>query len=63
MWSAARCLAAFEGRLPGACEVDVTWRRPIPLPSTVTFAEGPGLAFSLRSAGGAPHLRGNVTAL
>jgi acyl dehydratase len=37
MWTKARCLATFEGRLPDAMTVDVTFRAPVLLPSTVEF--------------------------
>ncbi|WP_250009691.1 MaoC family dehydratase [Actinoplanes sp. M2I2] len=59
MWSAARCLAALEGRLPGSCTVDVRFRRPILLPATVSFAHADG-AFQL--FGEKPHLAGHVSA-
>jgi acyl dehydratase len=38
MWSKARCLAALEGRLPDRYTVDVTFGRPLLLPSTVAFS-------------------------
>jgi MaoC like domain len=38
MWSKARCLAALEGRLPDRYIVDVSFKRPILLPSTVSFS-------------------------
>lgn len=41
MWSKARCLAALEGRLPEAYVVDVSFKRPLPLPSTVAFSATP----------------------
>ena len=37
MWTKARCLASL--RLPDAFEVDVKFKKPIPLPSRVTFGE------------------------
>jgi acyl dehydratase len=65
MWTKARCLAALEGRLPGAFTVAASFRRPIVLPATVTFAEVPasddGLRFAVRDAWkGTPHLDGSV---
>jgi acyl dehydratase len=60
MWSAARCLAAMEGRLPDAFTVDIAFKRPILLPSTVAFS-GTTSAFSLADSSGVPHLRGAVT--
>lgn len=62
MWSAARCLAALEGRLPEAYTMDVTFKAPVLLPSTVEFtaaaSEG-GWEFGLRSR--KPHLAGQLT--
>lgn len=37
MWTKARCLAALEGRLPAAYEVEVAFKKPILLPAKVTF--------------------------
>jgi acyl dehydratase len=66
MWSAARCLAALEGRLPPEYAVDVAFRRPLVLPARVCFSATPGverweLALTDRRTG-APHLTGAVTA-
>lgn len=62
MWTKARCLAALEGRLPDAYTVDVAFRRPILLPSRVTFAHRDG-RFTVRSAQRPEiiHLEGTVT--
>ncbi|WP_369799869.1 MaoC/PaaZ C-terminal domain-containing protein [Micromonospora sp. HK10] len=64
MWSKARCLAALEGRLPEAYTVDVAFKLPVPLPSTVAFsAGGTGTEwdFALHSArDGRPHLVGTI---
>ena len=38
MWTKARCLAAFEGRLPAAYTVDVAFKLPVLLPAKVGFA-------------------------
>ena len=38
MWTLARCLSALEGRLPEAYTIEVKFRKPITLPSTVGFA-------------------------
>nr|MDT0659863.1 MaoC/PaaZ C-terminal domain-containing protein [Micromonospora sp. DSM 115978] len=68
MWSKARCLAALEGRLPNAYTVDVAFKLPVPLPSTVAFWAAPtsgGLAwvFGLRAGRtGRPHLAGTIDA-
>ena len=73
MWSTARCVAMLEPRLPDAVRVDVAFKKPVLLPSTVAFgshrlpggAGGRGdWAFSLTSPkSGAPHLLGRTTAL
>ncbi|MGP4021657.1 MaoC family dehydratase [Saccharopolyspora sp. 5N708] len=63
MWSKARCLAAFAERLPDACTVDVEFRKPLLLPSTVDFAmhrQDTGWAFAVRSRTGKSHLLGAV---
>ncbi|HXE43750.1 MAG TPA: MaoC/PaaZ C-terminal domain-containing protein [Conexibacter sp.] len=62
MWTKARALAALEGRLPEAYTVDVAFRKPIPLPSRVTFA-AENERFVVRSAKNPDtlHLEGTVT--
>jgi len=64
MWTKARCLAAFEGRLPSAYTVDVRFKLPVLLPSKVGFTahpDGPGWRFELFGArNGKPHLEGTV---
>jgi acyl dehydratase len=65
MWTKARCLAALESKLPDAFSVDVSFRRPILLPATVTFAsdeqEGGATRFAVRDARkGTPHLDGRI---
>jgi acyl dehydratase len=67
MWSKARCLAALEGRLPEAYTCAVSFRAPVPLPSTVAFSAAPttgsGWAFALHSErSGRTRLTGEVTA-
>jgi len=66
MWLKARCLAALEGRVPEACEIEVRFKLPVPLGSKVAFSsrpDGRGRAFELRSArDGRPHLTGRVQA-
>jgi hypothetical protein len=62
MWSAARCMAALEGRLPDAYTMDVTFKAPVLLPSRVEFSAAEskgGWEFGLRSR--KPHLAGQVT--
>jgi MaoC like domain len=65
MWTKARCLAALEGRLPDAYTVDVSFKRPILLPSKVVFAaeeQGGETRFQVRSAkkDDLIHLEGTV---
>jgi hypothetical protein len=66
MWTKARCLAALATELPDAFTVRVAFKRPIPLPATVQFAEartGDTIAFGVRDAErGTPHLDGLVRA-
>ncbi|GGO06098.1 MaoC/PaaZ C-terminal domain-containing protein [Micromonospora parathelypteridis] len=60
MWSKARCLAALENRLPDAYTVEVAFKLPVPLPSTVSFALLPDGGFALHDSRGRPHLAGVV---
>ncbi|WP_407940360.1 MaoC family dehydratase [Micromonospora narathiwatensis] len=64
MWSMARCLAALDGRLPEAYTVGVSFKLPVPLPSTVAFsatATGGAWDFALHDArSGGPQLVGTV---
>ncbi|MEU5851034.1 MaoC/PaaZ C-terminal domain-containing protein [Saccharopolyspora shandongensis] len=63
MWSKARCLAAFAERLPDAYSVDVEFRKPLLLPSTVDFTlsrPDEGWNFALHARSGKPHLLGSV---
>lgn len=64
MWSKARALAALEGRLPDAFDVDVLFKLPVLLPATVEYAtraSGDDWQFAVRSRSGKPHLAGIVT--
>jgi acyl dehydratase len=68
MWTKARCLAALESRLPAAFSVEARFRKPVLLPSTVTFGsarDGDGaIRFAVRAArDGTPHLDGRVDGL
>ena len=67
MWTKARCLAALEAVLPEAYKVDVAFRKPIPLPSKVTFGEtisADGIRFAVKNAKKqTPHLDGTVVAV
>nr|WP_231957055.1 MULTISPECIES: MaoC/PaaZ C-terminal domain-containing protein [unclassified Actinoplanes] len=62
MWTKARCLAALEGRLPDAYTVEVSFRQPILLPSTVRFTAtltGDDWDFAVVSK--RTHLTGTIT--
>lgn len=70
MWSKARCVAMLASRLPDAVTIDVAFKKPVLLPSTVAFGsrkrDTGDWAFSLSRAGNrddAPHLLGRTTAL
>jgi len=64
MWMKARTLAAFEGRLPDRFRIDVTFRKPVYLPSTVELQATPierGWQFQVSGArSGKPHLTGSI---
>lgn len=66
MWTHARSLAAFGGRLPEAYRVQVQFAKPILLPSKVGFAVDRGVdawAFSVVGRERKPHLVGELTPL
>jgi acyl dehydratase len=65
MWVKAHALAALEGRLPSAMSVDVAFRKPLFLPSTVTLATAPvrpdGWDLAVRNeTTGTEHLLGAI---
>lgn len=64
MWSKARCLAALASRLPDGYTVDVAFKLPVPLPSTIAFSTvrtDDGATFALHNARtGKPHLAGTL---
>lgn len=66
MWLKARTLATLEGRLPDAYTVDVAFKLPVLLPSTVSIAAtGAGAEWQLdvrNARSGKPHLTGTVAA-
>jgi len=66
MWVKARALAALQGRLPESLSVDVGFRKPLLLPSTVvlsTAAVGDGWDLAVRNEkSGTEHLVGVVRA-
>lgn len=66
MWLKARTLATLEGLLPDAFAVEVAFKTPVLLPSTVLIstdgAAERGWTLDVRSAkSGKPHLSGTVT--
>lgn len=65
MWTKARSLAALSNRLPDAFTVDVEFRKPILLPSTVVFGsevDGDATTFGVVGARKpSTHLVGRVT--
>jgi acyl dehydratase len=67
MWVKARALAALSGRLPDAVTVDVAFRKPLFLPSTVvlsTAAVDGGWDLAVRNAASdTEHLVGTVRPL
>jgi len=65
MWVEARALAALAGRLPEAFTVDVAFRKPLLLPSTVELATartGSGWDVAVHGRDGVVHLVGVVGA-
>jgi hypothetical protein len=66
MWLKARTLATLEGRLPDAGTIDVAFKTPLLLPSTIavgTKRTAGGWELDVRNAkSGKPHLAGTVNA-
>jgi len=67
MWTKARCVAMLENRLPDAVTVEVAFKKPVFLPSTVAFGASrvpEGYDFSLHKRGSDTlHLLGRASAL
>jgi len=67
MWVKARTLAAVEARLPDAFTVEVAFKTPVLLPSTVSLVaarDDQNWALDVRNAkSGKPHLTGSITPL
>ena len=67
MWVKARVLGALSGRLPDAVSLDVSFRKPLLLPSTVTLSTaqaGGGWDFAVRNAkAGTEHVMGTIRPL
>ncbi len=65
MWTKARCLAALDSLLPPSFVVEVAFKKPIELPSQVTFGARQGhetIDFGVSGATGTAHLVGRITA-
>jgi acyl dehydratase len=64
MWTKARCLAAFEGRLPSAYAIEVEFKAPLRIPGRAHFLSARrdgGWAFAVRSPDGErTHAVGSV---
>lgn len=67
MWTKAHSLAAFEGKLPDAFELDVRFKLPVLLPAKAgftTWSTGDGFSFELWDARKPkPYLEGRITPL
>jgi acyl dehydratase len=67
MWVEARVLGALAGRLPEAAEIDVAFKKPLLLPSTVTLSTAEvagGWDVAVRNAtAGTDHMLGTIRAL
>ncbi|WP_033343481.1 MaoC family dehydratase [Catenuloplanes japonicus] len=61
MWTLARSLAALEGRLPATGVIEATFRRPVPLSTTVAFATDRHTFAVTDPRTGKPYLLGAVT--
>jgi hypothetical protein len=64
MWVKARVLGALSGRLPDALSIDVQFKKPLFLPSTVTLSTaeaGGGWEVAVRNAASATeHVIGTI---
>jgi acyl dehydratase len=65
MWTKARCLAAFEGRVPEAYAIRAAFRAPLRIPGKVRLRSSPrgdGWAFRVESRDGErTHLIGTLS--
>jgi acyl dehydratase len=65
MWTKARCLAAFEGRLGDAYEIEVQFKAPLRIPGKARFSSGradDSWAFALETLDGEhTHVTGAVS--
>ena len=66
MWTMARAVAALEGRLPDAVDIDVAFKTPLLIPGKVVYATqhvADDWHFAVRAPDAKPHLAGIATAL
>ncbi|HNJ86767.1 MAG TPA: hypothetical protein PKU92_09310, partial [Agitococcus sp.] len=67
MWTKAKCLSMYEGRLPDAFEVDVQFKLPVLLPAKVGFQtmnNGSVTEFNVMDVkSGKPHVAGTIKVL
>jgi len=67
MWTKARCLAAFEGRLGVAYEIEAQFKAPLRIPGKARFSSGrtgSGWAFAVETPDGEhTHVTGAVSSL
>jgi acyl dehydratase len=65
MWTKARCLAAFDGRLPEAYSIEVEFKAPLRIPSRARLLTGQtdaGWRFRVEAPDGArSHLLGSIS--
>ncbi len=64
MWTKARCLAGVDSLLPPSFVVEVAFKKPIELPSQVTFGARQveeAVDFGVAGTTGTPHLVGRIT--
>ena len=65
MWTKAKALSSVQNRLPDSFTVEVEFKRPILLPSTVVFGtdvQGAEIVFGVQSKrDGIPHMVGRVS--
>jgi acyl dehydratase len=65
MWTKARCLSSFDGRLPEAFAIEIEFRSPLRVPATVSFGSARlerGYGFEVASRDGErSHAAGSIT--
>ena len=65
MWTKARCLASFEGRLPDAYGIEIEFKAPLRIPGTARFLSGTAdgsWSFAVESVDGEhEHASGSIS--